>query len=110
MEKLELKHLAPYLPYNLDIMFKGSKQKLFNRFVITGRPIKIKFKPILRPISDLHKMAFASEWDKTVYWLLSNRPQGLEYGIVEVLCKEHFDIFGLIDKGLAIDINTLKDE
>lgn len=31
----------------------------------------------------------------------------IHYGIVTFLAKWHFDIFGLISKGLAIDINTL---
>ena len=26
------------------------------------------------------------------------------------LCKWHFDVFGLIEKGLAIDYNTVKQE
>lgn len=30
------------------------------------------------------------------------------YSIYKNLCEWHFDIFGLIDAGLAIDINTLK--
>lgn len=31
----------------------------------------------------------------------------LPYGIIENLFKWHFDVFELIEKGLAIDINTL---
>jgi len=31
----------------------------------------------------------------------------LPHGIFQDLIKAHFDVFGLIDKGLAIDINTL---
>lgn len=30
------------------------------------------------------------------------------FNIREALFKLHFDVFGLIDKGLAIDINALK--
>ena len=29
-------------------------------------------------------------------------------GLMSLLLEDHFDVFGLIDKGLAIDINTLK--
>ena len=34
--------------------------------------------------------------------------EGLPYSIFEILLKNHFDVFGLIEKGLAIDINTIK--
>ena len=33
--------------------------------------------------------------------------KAVKYGIIERLLEWHFDIFGLIEKGLAIDINTL---
>ena len=33
---------------------------------------------------------------------------GLSYNIIQKLYEWHFDISGLIEKGLAIDINTLK--
>lgn len=31
----------------------------------------------------------------------------IKSGILERLCEWHFDIFGLIEKGLAVDLNTL---
>ena len=31
----------------------------------------------------------------------------LPYNIVSKLFENHFDVFGLIEKGLAIDINTI---
>ena len=31
----------------------------------------------------------------------------LPYGVVEKLLEWHFDIFGLLEKGLAVDINTI---
>ena len=33
----------------------------------------------------------------------------IHYDIIQELIERHFDIFGLIEKGLAIDINTLED-
>lgn len=33
----------------------------------------------------------------------------LPYGLIQKLIEWHFDIFGLIEKGLAIDINTLNE-
>lgn len=38
-----------------------------------------------------------------------NTPYRWPYELVDNLLKWHFDIFGLIKEGLAIDINTLKD-
>ena len=29
------------------------------------------------------------------------------YGMIDLLCKWHFDVFGLIPKGLAVDINSI---
>ena len=34
----------------------------------------------------------------------------IEYAAMEILFEWHFDVFGLIDKGLAIDINSLNYE
>ncbi len=34
----------------------------------------------------------------------------LSYGVMEKLFEWHFDVFGLIEQELAIDINTLKQE
>jgi hypothetical protein len=122
MEQQELfEKIAPYLPYNLDIMFSGKKGKLFDRFVITGRVIKFKFKPILRPLSDLKERDFRNECFELGYddifnfnnlWLIVRKKQYtlLPQGIYLWLIKNHFDVFGLIESGEAIDINTLKDE
>jgi hypothetical protein len=35
------------------------------------------------------------------------KPQTNEFWVFEILLKHHFDVFGLIDRGLAIDVNTL---
>ena len=87
-----------------------------------------EFKPILRPLSDLTKeIEFDNEKftpSKDKYWGMNsfqyhiNQFENWEspsaylnscapYGLLLVLIKWHFDVFGLIDAGLAIDINTL---
>ena len=33
----------------------------------------------------------------------------LPHGLVSILYEFHFDVFGLIENGLAIDINTLNN-
>lgn len=38
-----------------------------------------------------------------------NKTLTLPYYIIEKLFEWHFDVFGLIEQGLAIDINTLKN-
>jgi len=146
--KLELKHLAPYLPYGLKCQYEGivnggeisKKRKEYKKenepFVnwsyfrdideIKGlkiAPLKsirvykkywvatcgiynkgqkgfysgIGIKPILRPLSDIQ--------DDDI-----NTPEYLQeccYSYVQHLLEQHYDVFGLIPQGLAIDINTL---
>ena len=138
MEKIELKHLAPYLPYGLKMTWSDGKINVLNPeldeidysenevnltlvlFIINKGHNDIK--PILRPLSDLteeitHKgktfipaarmithgfhNSFWYEIDKFDYRYL----YAMDF---EKLLEWHFDVFGLIDAGLAIDINTLK--
>ena len=39
--------------------------------------------------------------------MLTYKPECMPFGVVQLAFKHHFDIFGLIEKGLAIDVNTL---
>jgi hypothetical protein len=131
MEKLELKHLAPYLPYNLKGMICDNTQATLcgmNSFNLgMYKPFKIiygieswdvkEFKPILRPLSDLEldKYNFIYE-NETDYgsinaWLYLDTESKLKekysYEFWHLLFENHFDVFGLIEKNLAVDINTL---
>lgn len=132
--KLELKHLAPYLPYGLKIHWKTSKKTS----IVMMKPSNIldveiyttNFKPILRPIEDLTKEIerngrkysldsiifpkdeYSDDFTRKVAieeLKLSNAIHHITtpYSIVEVLLKHHFDVFGLIEQGLAININTV---
>jgi hypothetical protein len=135
--KLELKHLAPYLPYGLQVMdceHNVNSIELVvglhnDEFITHIDNLEFKSgKPILRPLSDLTKeMEFDNEkftpskdkywgmnsfqyhinqfenWESPSAYLNSRAP----YGLLLVLIKWHFDVFGLIEAGLAIDINTL---
>jgi len=72
-------------------------------------------KPILRPLSYLTKEieyngtgGKLSILDKYVKLAQQGCAFLLPYSEFEILLKFHFDVFSLIDKGLAIDINTLK--
>jgi hypothetical protein len=87
------------------------------------------FKPILRPLSDFYKFKDKKHGD--IYEMTFNTAKlsiDVDLDIIindseleqegyvnlmvanetlQVLFKHHFDVFGLIDAGLAIDINTL---
>lgn len=130
--KLETKHLAPYLPYKLKGIYEMSskqKQETLQAIDTLGkcrtdedlRWFEIKmFKPILQPL-------FNDNFDYTIF-LMDNFPEekwadayngimnGVGFGVKieqipyelhEFLFENHIDVFGLIEKGLAIDINTL---
>jgi len=132
MEKLELKHLAPYLPYEL----KMSENKYDLVLNVNNHPnhcydleysIKEQIKPILRPLSDLKKIKDKIE-KLSPYWYVDDETKWLTekgkidkiypkhviewipYVLMELLLENHYDVFGLIDKGLAIDINTLQNK
>lgn len=137
--ELELKHLAPYLPYELiveDLQFdfrvklmgikKPNEDMRFHKLMELSsfKKIDIMYKPILRPLSDLTKeiehngkkfipmngfFREASEILKKELEITRGKimPEFLSYQIVSKLFEWHFDVFGLIDEGLAIDINIL---
>ena len=116
MKTLELKHLAPYLPYGLKIMVDRDKANIAYlstkriAFCLVGgygevEKIQWKYahksiKPILRPLSDLD-LPEDNEFNTP------ENLQGCTFGYVTGLISEHYDVFGLIEKGLAIDINTI---
>lgn len=136
MEKLDITHLAPYLPYGLRVKYKEgfhygiceiSGLDLLG-VKILGIDIWVLFKnlkPILRPISDLGalirlefgKLDFYPSYESEIIDLF--RPvntdfnddfvdldlKKLPYECVEYMFKNHYDFFGLIDKGLATSIN-----
>lgn len=169
--KLELRYLAPYLPYKIKCAFYGEDSEcgefygissisdidILNGFVVADIP-KIgnceftfrDFKPILHPLSDLTKeitvggetfvpieellklnypksvktgryseieidtngypMAYY-KYNSTKYITIRtfSVPDKLEYWIVQKLLEWHFDVFGLIESGLTIDINSLDE-
>lgn len=123
--KTELKHLAPYLPYGLKSYVEYDGHKLIKDInvnnvmcIVDGEVLS---KPILRPLSDLTKeievnMEKFYPYEKLhlCYSDVTNFlnddlwiGQWWDYEKVTKLFEWHFDVFGLIEKGLAIDINTL---
>ena len=139
--KLEIKHLAPYLPYGLKAVdyFDGIRliREIVTANIIGFTDCSTKAKPILRPLSDLTKeiehngerfVPIDELWNQTLEqidsntyddyffnkdlkttWICKENILQLEYVVVDKLFEWHFDVFGLIDAGLAIDINTLNN-
>jgi len=137
MEKLELKHSASYLPYNVMVTNGNEFVEITTRNIQDLKFSK-EFKLILKPLSDLtkneNKLKVIS-WFKyddvqiteyiggkeltltatykilgdvfTDFIISRNKIDNTNYWIVQELLKNHYDVFGLIKLGLAVDINTL---
>lgn len=133
MSKLELKHLAPYLPYGLIAIDNSGKEiNLTDRIYSLPAAILTNYKLILRPLSDLVKpclpdertpaeemeddlmMSWCVAYDEAYEIITENeatlkaKAKMLPYEMVEWLFEHHFDIYGLVDQNLAVDINTLQ--
>ena len=130
--KLELKHLAPYLPYDLicEVKDQGKTKhaKLSGAYIdnsyaffdtVESEHGYDSIKPILKPMTDILKPINNDETNVTYaseLKLYTNADKqyaitmtlGLSHEAINELFKWHFDVFGLIPEGLAIDINTLK--
>jgi hypothetical protein len=140
--KLEIKHLAPYLPYDLSFYYESLDGKKQHSWVLSNDKIdfalQMQNKPILRHLSDLDKELFIdrdygviprkridllfrnvniekySKRDIELNIDTDDYSQHIDlyngFLIMQILFEYHFDVFGLIDAGLAIDINTLKTD
>lgn len=147
--KLELKHLAAYLPYELNVSYEKKTLlgklvndkistigtidctkylawtydgKFLSQFDIVGKGFNMdEIKPILRPLSDLTKeveirgkvfvpiikIGFENKKDIANFLIFTIKNLHVPYCEMQKLLEWHFDIFGLIESNLAIDINTL---
>lgn len=117
--QLELKHLAPYLPFKVKVRCCLGKGSIWTLRQFNIAQFSYYDKLILRPLSDLTKEVehngerfvpndkllefYGEEIDNYSLPLKLN-----SYILIQQLFEWHFDVFGLIEKGLAIDINTLK--
>ena len=126
MERLTIKELAPYLPYDLRMKGRNTEYPLegcyldewFNWGEIT------EDKPLLRPLSSLTEEIEHNRERLVPYELLRDMElkdmrlhsdgcltvnhrniQNCEYWRMEKLFEWHFDVFGLIDRGLALSID-----
>jgi len=136
MEKLELKHVIGYFPYGLKGISTEENLgfEIVKGYSIYGKNYTVclttnvddidleLFKPILRPLSDLtkeievngEKFVPVIEYDYLRFEEIStfkggcNAMKFIQARELELLYEMHFDIHGLIERGLAIDINTLE--
>lgn len=127
IKKLELKHWSSYLPYDVKIVRSYWSYRFLEQVT---EVITLDFSNIgiyfydeysnltLRPMSDLNKEVeingetfTPAERIKKMYpvdtFSSTTNPAQWSYRIVQQLLEWHFDIYGLIDEGLAININEL---
>ncbi len=117
---LELKYITYYLPFSVKverIYYKNERFKILSAYDLlpTGELDNIRL--ILHPLSDLIKeIEINGEkfipykkigWGNGTWFNDSMAWQTLSFSDAEKLLEWHFDIFGLINKGLANDINRL---
>jgi len=135
MEKLTLEHLSGYLSYGLKVKmnttgniykvsgFRKSDDSFKYLFFTNSDCYSDECKPILHPLSDLTK-EITHNGETLIFYnfymskndlsninnciiLNQNLLDYITATLYNNLLKYHFDIHGLIDKNLAIDINTL---
>ena len=136
--KLELRHLAAYLPYKVQVKksywsIRFSEQ-IEEVLILVADDIvwyinDSDIKLILRPLSDLTKPEFANELNEkffhgsipinneyTPHHFLYDLNNGVKtiplwqaVKIYEWLLSKHFDVYNLIESKIAIDINTINN-
>lgn len=111
-EKLKLSHLAAYLPYDVKIYNPDAEEKTFTLDVDVLNTMEIigfeHYKLVLRnyPVSHIGTI------NPLQYYHLKEGNHldmyDLTVGDFRELLKQHVDVFGLIKKGLAVNINDVK--
>jgi len=128
-KQLELKHVAPYLPYGVKAETPNGIQEIkgidtaldaigLNYWVdgLKRTSFSIDCRLRLRPLSDLTKeiehngdkfvpSKVLSAWDLEGITII-DMPH-IPANLYDLLLKWKFDVFGLIEDGLAVDINTI---
>ena len=119
--KLQLEHLAPYLPYGLKFTDNFGHTRELSGLSIDGamwhqeeynyNSRLSETMPIFRPLSDLPNSEISDEFSEADYEYMETCQMftdfscsRIEYGRVLLLFENHFDVFDLIPAGLAIAI------
>ena len=128
MEKLTIEHLSAYLPYGLTVKHRmGNSSWVLDKENLSFTVDIIKdVQPVLHSLSDfqkdygllveeirnMHQELYCETipcWDDFVDDIQSDF-QKIPHWLCKLLFKNHIDIFGLIDKGLAINCNELNPD
>ena len=123
MEQLELKHLTAYLPYDLQGIEGKSKVNLvaatYERkdgyWVLTNNKSEFglwgggRVKPILRPLSELKDHVKHFKGEATIQHVIDypddyDELQYLTKKEFDYLASKHYDLFGLLHRGLAVPL------
>ena len=124
MNKLQLNELAPYFPYKLKAYFKEKNTKTCRKMVIgtvsgiysnasivchdTVNATPDKFFPVLKPLSDFENSGFDIQDEIEVSRMMrGDHLHSFRHGLITLLLENHYDVFGLIEKKLAINANAL---
>ena len=133
MNKIEIKHVAAYLPYKVKIQRNGILRILygasiddlfFERDEYPKNIMRVSYeycKLVLRPLSELTAAILTdrigidiSEARAFINFAkcggIMNIADFCDYDQVQKLISEHYDVFNLISQGAAININTLEKE
>lgn len=128
-DTLQIKHLAPYLPYGLEYlspaydhgMILGSKTETIEEMGVVSMMSMIqsngRLKPLLHPLSRLTEPILEDgktpeQWFKEQdsfgdffqeYSEMKDNIATIPFRCGLKLFQWHFDVFGLIEKGLALE-------
>lgn len=121
---LQAVFLAPYLTYGLKIehpTFKIGVRKISELKNLGQTNIEISHrmfvqisecKPVLNPFSDYSEIQeITDEMNDYEIMMVEDNPdliKRLPYDVIEKMFKNHIDIFGLINFGLAISIHDVE--
>lgn len=133
MKQLTIAHLAPYLPYGLEVLdddnvlwklqalYSNAEVAIVENDYNAGCYEKgfEEIKPILKPLIEIKKILEIMDEFSEYSWNTFENTFFLEvqclnwkdfvtYEIAELCFKHHLDLFNLIKGGLAIDYNSLK--
>lgn len=132
MEKLKIEHLTSYLPYGLKVFRDCANSLLYNDAIVevdcigyidkvvtfnTGadyyfedEEIDFTIKPLLLPLSEWRTIENGEFFFSPFFHSMQDMDGGIEHNLMsapyydlQLLFVNHFDVFGLIDRGLALN-------
>lgn len=126
---LKLEELAHYLPYGLIVMLREEIIEIHGLNILSDRIISYDIdkklneceteliKPLLKPLSNYKSivsipmnnlgMDVSTQIELTEFANKEKSLGSISYKLYEEMCRNHIDFNGLIESGLALDINTL---